>query len=75
MLDAIDPDYAAELDHRNYRYVMRGLEVFRATGESKKTPGRSADSDYDTYFLTPFDGDREALYQRINERVLGMFQQ
>lgn len=40
MLAAIDPGYAAELDARNYRYVMRGLEVFRATGESKKSENR-----------------------------------
>jgi len=40
MLAEIDPDYAAELDARNYRYVMRGLEVFRATGKSKKSDNR-----------------------------------
>ena len=35
MLFAIDPDYAPLLDPRNYRYVMRGLEVFRATGSQR----------------------------------------
>jgi tRNA A37 N6-isopentenylltransferase MiaA len=24
--------------------------------------------------VTPFDGDREKLYERINQRVLGMFE-
>lgn len=75
MLAAIDPDYAAELDARNYRYVMRGLEVFRATGKSKKSDNRLWEGEYDTFFVTPFDGDRAALYERINERVLGMFEQ
>lgn len=74
MLAALDPDYAAELDARNYRYVMRGLEVFRATGKSKKSDNRLGEGEYDTFFVTPFDGDREGLYQRINERVLGMFE-
>ncbi len=75
MLAAIDPDYAAELDARNYRYVMRGLEVFRATGKSKKSDNRPREGEYDTFFVTPFDGDRAALYERINTRVLGMFEQ
>ncbi len=75
MLAAIDPDYAAELDARNYRYVMRGLEVFRATGKSKKSDHRLREGEYDTFFVTPFDGDRPALYERINERVIGMFEQ
>ncbi len=75
MLFAIDPDYATELDARNYRYVMRALEVFRATGKSKKSIGKLGEEQYDTFFLTPFDGNRAGLYERINERVLGMFEQ
>lgn len=73
MLAAIDPGYAAELDARNYRYVMRGLEVFRATGESKKSENRLWEGEYDTFFLTPYDGNREALYEKINARVKQMF--
>lgn len=73
MLDAVDPDYAAELDARNYRYVMRALEVFRATGKSKKSNNRLGEGEYDTFFVTPFDGDREGLYARINVRVSEMF--
>jgi len=30
-LDEVDPDYAKILDPRNYRYVIRGLEVWKAT--------------------------------------------
>ena len=75
MLFAIDPDYAPLLDSRNYRYVMRGLEVFRATGKSKKSIGKLGEGQYDTFFLTPFDGNRTGLYERINQRVLGMFEQ
>ena len=35
-LNTVDSDYASELDPRNYRYVVRGLEIYRATGRSKK---------------------------------------
>jgi hypothetical protein len=28
---------------------------------------------YDVFFLTPFKGDRESLYNRINKRVKIMF--
>ncbi len=30
-LNTVDPDYASELDPRNYRYVIRGLEIWKAT--------------------------------------------
>ena len=74
MLFAIDPEYAPLLDPRNYRYVMRGLEVFRATGKSKKSIGKLGEGQYDTFFVTPFDGNRAGLYERINARVEQMFQ-
>ena len=73
-LHDIDPLYAAELDPRNYRYVIRGLEVWNATGKSKKVLGQQTESPYDFLRITPYDGDRAKLYERINERVLGMFQ-
>lgn len=53
---------------------MRALEVFRATGKSKKSDNRLRDGEYDTFFVTPFDGDREGLYKRINARVVQMFE-
>ncbi|MCB9806674.1 hypothetical protein H6768_02060 [Candidatus Peribacteria bacterium] len=74
-LNAVDPDYASELDPRNYRYVIRGLEIWKATGQSKKVLGQKTESPYDFLRITPYDGDREKLYQKINKRVEQMFQQ
>jgi tRNA dimethylallyltransferase len=73
-LHAVDPVYAAELDPRNYRYVIRGLEIWKATGHSKKELGQKTESPYDFLRITPYDGDREKLYQNINKRVEKMFQ-
>ena len=72
-LNAVDPDYAKVLDPRNYRYVIRGLEVWKATGHSKMELGQQTESPYDFLRITPYDGDREKLYQKINKRVEEMF--
>jgi len=72
-LNAVDPDYAAELDPRNYRYVIRWLEIWKATGQSKKVLGQKTESPYDFLRITPYDGDREKLYGNINQRVEEMF--
>ena len=72
-LNEVDPDYASELDPRNYRYVIRGLEIFKATGKSKKVLGQKTESPYDFLRITPYDGDREKLYENINIRVKNMF--
>ncbi len=72
-LNAVDPDYAKVLDPRNYRYVIRGLEVWKATGHSKMELGQKTESPYDFLRITPYDGHREKLYQNINTRVEEMF--
>lgn len=73
-LNAVDPDYASELDPRNYRYVIRGLEIWKSTGQSKKVLGQKTESPYDFLRITPYNGDREKLYEKINQRVEEMFQ-
>lgn len=73
-LHEVDPDYASELDPRNYRYVIRALEIWKETGKSKKTLGQQTESSYDFLRITPYDGDREKLYRNIDERVERMFQ-
>jgi tRNA dimethylallyltransferase len=73
-LHEVDPIYAAELDPRNYRYVIRGLEVLKSTGISKKELGQKTESPYDYLRITPYDGNREKLYEIINQRVSKMFQ-
>ncbi len=72
-LNEIDSDYAKTLHPNNFHYVMRGIEVMRLTGKSKLTHVDIPSLNYDTFFVTPYDGDREKLYARINERVDDMF--
>ena len=73
MLHDLDPEYAAEIHLNNYRYVQRGIEVFEKTGRSKKEAKDDRTLIYDTFFITPYAGDREGLYARISTRVAGMF--
>lgn len=72
-LNEIDPLYASELDPRNYRYVIRALEIWKETGKSKKYLGQKTESSYDFLRITPYDGGREKLYEKINQRVENMF--
>lgn len=74
MLHEVDPDYADELLPENYRYVMRGLEVIRSTGKSKRESKNTKTPRFSPLFLTPYDDkDRAILYDRINARVEKMF--
>ena len=76
MLHEVDPKYAEELIPENYRYVMRGLEVWRATGKSKRESHNTKTPRFSPLFLTPYiDGveDRKDLYRRIDARVKKMF--
>lgn len=74
MLYEVDPEYASELSPGNYRYVMRGLEVIRDTGRSKRESKNTKRPRFFPFFLTPYDDSgREILYERINNRVKRMF--
>jgi len=53
---------------------MRGIEVFLESGRSKLDAQDTQELLYDTLFLTPYHGDREALYTTIDRRVLSMFE-
>lgn len=69
----IDEDYAKELHPNNYRYVIRALEVKILTWKSKTEFREEKKLKYDTFFVTPYDWDREKLYEKINLRVKMMF--
>ncbi len=73
ILNSIDPDYAKELHPNNYRYVIRWIEVKKISGKSKLDFRTDKKLKYDVLFLTPYNGDREYLYSRINKRVQMMF--
>lgn len=55
MLVHLDPVYARDLDANNYRYVMRGLEVIRETGRSKRESYDTRTPRFPTLYLTPYD--------------------
>jgi len=73
ILKDIDPEYALELHPNNHRYVIRAIEVKKLTWKSKRDFRTEKKSKYDTLFITPYNGDREYLYNRINKRVWMMF--
>ncbi len=73
MLKEIDPDYDRTLHPNNLRYVIRALEVKMLTWKSKTSFRKDKILKYDILFLTPYNWDREWLYDRINRRVDMMF--
>ena len=76
MLDRVDPEYARELIPENYRYVMRGLEVIRATGRSKREAQGTKRARFSPLFLTPYrdrEDTRKELYAHIDTRIGEMF--
>lgn len=73
-LQKIDPEYAQEVHPNNLNYVIRGIEVKMLTGKSKKDFQTEKKFKYDTLLITPYDGNREKLYEKINFRVWKMFE-
>lgn len=73
-LQEIDPDYASELHPNNYRYVIRALEVKILTWKSKREFREEKNLKYDTFFITPYDWNRERLYEKIDLRIKSMFE-
>ena len=73
MLSALDPSYAETIHPNSHHAVIRALEVWRETGRSKSELRVKKDPLFDVLFLTPYDGDREELYRRINLRIEEMF--
>lgn len=73
-LQEIDPDYASELHPNNYRYVIRALEVKILTWKSKREFREEKNLKYDTFFITPYDWNREKLYKKIDLRIKSMFE-
>lgn len=73
-LKQIDGEYAKELHPNNLNYVIRAIEVKTITWKSKSEFREEKKLKYDTLLLTPFNWDRESLYQKINLRVSMMFE-
>jgi len=70
----LDPEYAKELHPNNLNYVIRAIEVKMLSWKSKKDYRTEKTLLYDTLFLTPYDQDRAKLYEKIDARILQMFE-
>ena len=73
-LKQIDPENYHKVHKNNVQYVIRAIEVKMLSWKSKYEQKVEKISKYDILFLTPYDGDREKLYDRINLRVEMMFE-
>ncbi len=69
----LDPEYAKTLHYNNLQYVIRALEIKMISGKSKSEFIEEKKLKYEVLFLTPYEGDREKLYENINTRVGQMF--
>jgi len=70
-----DSKSAEKIDQKNFRRVVRALEVFENTGKSiANFDDDKVNSLYDS-FLIGLNTERAILYERINERVAEMFEQ
>ncbi len=72
-LKKIDPENYHKVHKNNIQYVIRAIEVKTISWKSKYEQNVVKTPKYDILFLTPYDNDREKLYDRINQRVEMMF--
>jgi tRNA dimethylallyltransferase len=75
-LTLCDPDYAAGIHPNNIRRVINALAFFYTTGKKMSEHNkeqRGLHAKYDARFIV-LNIEREALYRRIDERVLQMFE-
>lgn len=73
----IDPEAAQKIEKNNLKRVIRALEIYYTTGETKtaqdkKTTLEDIKYDYKTFII---DWDRELLYSRIGKRIDIMLEQ
>lgn len=73
ILNDIDPQYAKTIHYNNLNYVIRAIEVKKITWLSKLDFKQEKKLKFETLFLTPYDQNREKLYEKINMRIKQMF--
>ena len=73
LLEILDPDYYAEVDHANVKRVAHAVEISMQAGVpySSLRTGRDAVRDFDIVKLA-IDRPRQELFERINRRVDNM---
>ncbi len=72
-LQKLDLEIAKTIHPNNLNYVIRAIEVKTFSWKSKLDYKKEHKLFYDTYFLTPYNWNREELYKNINLRVKSMF--
>lgn len=75
VLKEIDPEYAASVHENNTARVLRGIEVYRLTGENMTRHRQNTipeESPYDYLIIGLTCADRAKLYDNINRRVDAM---
>lgn len=71
-LKSIDPKSAEKLHDKDINRIIRALEIFELTGKKKSDYQTKLESEFD-YKLIFLNDDRKELYERIDKRVLKMF--
>ena len=72
MLRDIDPEESEKVHENNKKRVIRAIEIYKTTGQKKSSLDKrqkSHSGKYDALLLMPEVSDRQALYQRIDQRV------
>lgn len=75
-LEKVDPALAERITRKDRQRIIRGLEVFIATGKklSELQEEKTAAADFEPLFIG-LTMNRNALYKRINQRVDRMLQE
>jgi tRNA dimethylallyltransferase len=75
-LQQADPQYAKQMDGMNTQRIIRALDVWMQTGRPFSSyHSEGSISPPDDLLVVVLQGDRQALYDRINRRVDAMFEQ
>ncbi len=71
MLEEIDPELAAKLHPNDLRRIIRGIEIYHQTGQTKTYFKKKQEKESGRYRALKIGllREREELYQRINQRV------
>lgn len=68
-LKTVDPEAAAALHPNEKRRILRALEIYYTTGETKTEHLQKKSEKIYEYFIFSLELPREILYNRINRRV------
>lgn len=68
-LEKVDPEAAVHLHPNEKRRILRALEIYYTTGETKTSHLQKKSEKIYDYFVFALELPREILYNRINRRV------